>query len=94
MKEKNFRKLNFIVLILFPIMLLIFSITYNIYSVGTTNRIKNELENFTNSLSLRMESKYMDMMSLYFKDELNNYTIANEFTNLVKEQVRRLKEAS
>ena len=88
MKEKNFRKLNFIVLILFPIMLLIFSITYNIYSVGTTNRIKNELENFTNSLSLRMESKYMDMMSLYFKDKLNNYTIANEFTNLVKEQVR------
>ena len=88
MKEKNFRKLNFIVLILFPIMLLIFSITYNIYSVGTTNRIKNELENFTNSLSLRMESKYMDMMTLYFKDELNNYAIANEFTNLVKEQVR------
>ena len=88
MKEKNFRKLNFIVLILFPIMLLIFSITYNIYSVGTTNRIKNELENFTNSLSLRLESKYMDMMSLYFKDELNNYTIANEFTNLVKKQVR------
>ena len=88
MKEKNFRKLNFIVLILFPIILLIFSITYNIYNIGTTNRIKNELESFTNSLSLRLESKYMDMMSLYFKDELNNYTIANEFTNLVKEQVR------
>ena len=88
MKEKNLRKFNFIILILFPIILLIFSVTYNIYSVGTSNRIKKELENFTNSLSLRMESKYMDMMTLYFKDELNNYAIANEFTNLVKEQVR------
>lgn len=88
MKEKKLRKFNFIILILFPIILLIFSVTYSIYSVGTNNRIKKELENFTNSLSLRMESKYMDMMTLYFKDELNNYSIANEFTNLVKEQVR------
>ncbi|MEI0492933.1 tetratricopeptide repeat protein [Brachyspira intermedia] len=88
MKEKTVRKLNLIILILFPIMLLVFSITYNIYSVGTENRIRRELENFTNSLSLRMESKYMDMMTLYFKEELNNYAIANEFTNLVKEQVR------
>lgn len=88
MKEKTIKKLNLVILILFPIMLLVFSITYNIYSVGTENRIKRELENFTNSLSLRMESKYMDMMTLYFKEELNNYAIANEFTNLVKEQVR------
>ena len=88
MKEKNLKKFNFAILILFPIILLIFSLSYNIYSVGTSNRIKKELENFTNSLSLRMESKYMDMMMLYFKDELNNYAIANEFTNLVKEQVR------
>ena len=88
MKEKTIRKLNLVILILFPIMLLVFSITYNIYSVGTENRIRRELENFTNSLSLRMESKYMDMMTLYFKEKLNNYAIANEFTNLVKEQVR------
>ena len=88
MKEKTIRKLNLVILILFPIMLLVFSITYNIYSVGTENRIRRELENFTNSLSLRMESKYMDMMTLYFKEELNNYATANEFTNLVKEQVR------
>ena len=88
MKEKTLKKFNFAILILFPIILLIFSVTFNVYSVGTKNRINKELENFTNSLSLRMESKYMDMMTLYFKDELNNYAIANEFTNLVKEQVR------
>ena len=88
MKEKTIRKLNLVILILFPILLLVFSITYNIYSIGTESRIRRELENFTNSLSLRMESKYMDMMTLYFKEELNNYVITNEFTNLVKEQVR------
>lgn len=88
MKEKRLKKLNLIILILFPLILLVFAITFNIYSIGTFNRIKNELENFTNSISLRMESKYMDMMTLYFKEELNNYAIANEFTNLVKEQVR------
>ncbi|WP_300757146.1 hypothetical protein [uncultured Brachyspira sp.] len=88
MKEKTLKKFNFAILILFPIILLIFSVTFNVYSVGTKNRINKKLENFTNSLSLRMESKYMDMMTLYFKDELNNYAIANEFTNLVKEQVR------
>ena len=88
MKEKTLKKFNFAILILFPIILLIFSVTFNVYSEVTKNRINKELENFTNSLSLRMESKYMDMMTLYFKDELNNYAIANEFTNLVKEQVR------
>ena len=88
MKEKTIKRINLLILILFPIILLIFSVTFNIYSIGTSNRIKNELENFTNSLSLRMESKYIDMMTLYFKEELNNYAIANEFTNLVKEQVR------
>lgn len=88
MKDKALKKFNLFILILFPIMLLLYSVTYNIYSVGTANRVKKELENFTNSLSLRMESKYMDMMSLYFKEELNNFAIANEFTNLVKEQVR------
>lgn len=87
MKEKSPIRSNFIILMLFSMILLISSIAYNIYSVGTRNKIKKELDEFANSLSLRMQSKYIDMISIYFNDEYNNYAIANEFTNLVKEQV-------
>lgn len=88
MKEKTIKRFNISILILFLIILLIFTILYNIYSIGTLNRIKNELENFTNSISLRMENKYIEMMTFYFKEELDNYEKANNFTNLVKENIR------
>ncbi|WP_295160502.1 hypothetical protein [uncultured Brachyspira sp.] len=88
MNEKTVKKFNLFILILFPLILLVFSITYNIYSTEVSKSIKKELEHFTNSLSLRMESKYTDMIGAFFKDELNNHDTADRFTNLVKEQVR------
>ena len=88
MKEKNIKKFNFIVLILFPIILLISSVIYNVYSFGIKTRLEMELDTLNDSLSQKMESKYIDMMNIYFKDELDNHIIADEFTNFVREQIR------
>ena len=88
MKSANIRKVNFAILILFPVIMLIFLVVCNIYSINLNNNITSELNVFTNSLSSNIESKYMETISPYFGEQLNNPNRAEEITNFVKEQVR------
>lgn len=88
MKSANIRKINFAILILFPVIMLIFLIICNIYSINLNQNITRELNTFTNSLSSNIENRYMEMVSLYFGEQLNDSGKAEEITNLVKEQVR------
>lgn len=88
MKSANVRKVNFAILILFPVIMLIFLIICNIYSINLNNNITRELNVFTNSLSSNIESRYMEMISSYFGEQLNNPNRAEEITNLAREQVR------
>lgn len=88
MKSANIRKMNFVILMLFPVIMLIFLIICNIYSINLNQNITRELNIFTNSLSSNIENRYMEMVSLYFGEQLNDSEKAEEVTNLVKEQVR------
>lgn len=88
MKSANIRKMNFVILMLFPVIMLIFLIICNIYSINLNQNITRELNIFTNSLSSNIENRYMEMVSLYFGEQLNDLDKAEEVTNLVKEQVR------
>ena len=88
MKSANVRKVNFAILILFPVIMLIFLIVCNIYSINLNNNITRELNVFTNSLASNIESRYMEMISSYFGEQLNNPNRAEEITNLAREQVR------
>ena len=88
MKSANIRKVNFAILILFPVIMLIFLVVCNIYSINLNNNITRELNVFTNSLSSNIESKYMETISPYFGEQLKNPNRAEEITNFVKEQVR------
>ncbi len=88
MKSANIKKINFAILILFPVIMLIFLIICNVYSINLNNNITKELNVFTNSLSSNIESKYMETISQYFGEQLRNPNRAEEITNLVKEQVR------
>ena len=88
MKSANIKKINFAILILFPVIMLIFLIICNVYSINLNNNITKELNVFTNSLSSNIESKYMETISQYFGEQLRNSNRAEEITNLVQEQVR------
>ena len=88
MKNANIRKLNFAILILFPVIMLIFLIVCNIYSLNLNQNITRELNIFTNSLSSNIENRYMEMVSQYFGEQLEESDNAEEITNLVKQQVR------
>ena len=88
MKNANIRKLNFAILILFPVIMLIFLIVCNIYSLNLNQNITRELNIFTNSLSSNIENRYMEMVSQYFGEQLEESDKAEEITNLVKQQVR------
>lgn len=88
MKSANIKKINFAILILFPVIMLIFLIVCNVYSINLNNNITKELNVFTNSLSSNIESKYMETISQYFGEQLRNSNRAEEITNLVKEHVR------
>lgn len=88
MKSANIKKINFAILILFPVIMLIFLIVCNVYSINLNNNITKELNVFTNSLSSNIESKYMETISQYFGEQLRNSNRAEEITNLVQEQVR------
>ena len=88
MKSANIRKLNFAILILFPVIMLIFLIVCNIYSLNLNQNITRELNIFTNSLSSNIENRYMEMVSQYFGEQLEESDNAEEITNLVKQQVR------
>ena len=88
MKRANIRKINFAILILFPVIMLIFLIVCNIYSLNLNQNITKELNIFTNSLSSNIESRYMEMVSQYFGERLEDSDKAEKITNLVKEQVR------
>ena len=88
MKSANVKKINFAILILFPVIMLIFLVICNLYSINLNNNITKELNSFTNSLSSNIEGKYLEMTSLYFGEQLKNYEKAEEITNLAKEQIR------
>lgn len=88
MKSANIRKVNFAILILFPVIMLIFLVVCNIYSINLNNNITSELNVFTNSLSSNIESKYMETISPYLGEQLKSPNRAEEITNFVKEQVR------
>ena len=88
MKSANVKKINFAILILFPVIMLIFLVICNLYSINLNNNITKELNSFTNSLSSNIEDKYLEMISLYFGEQLKNYEKAEEITNLAKEQIR------
>lgn len=88
MKSANIKKINFAILILFPVIMLIFLVICNLYSINLNNNITKELNSFTNSLSSNIEGKYFEMISLYFGEQLKNYEKAEEITNLAKEQIR------
>lgn len=88
MKSANVKKINFAILILFPVIMLIFLVICNLYSINLNNNITKELNFFTNSLSSNIEGKYLEMISLYFGEQLKNYEKAEEITNLAKEQIR------
>lgn len=88
MKSANVKKINFAILILFPVIMLIFLVICNLYSINLNNNITKELNSFTNSLSSNIEGKYLEMISLYFGEQLKNYEKAEEITNLAKEQIR------
>ena len=88
MKSANVKKINFAILILFPVIMLIFLVICNLYSINLNNNITKELNSFTNSLSSNIEGKYLEMISLYFGEQLKNYEKSEEITNLAKEQIR------
>lgn len=88
MKSANVKKINFAILILFPVIMLIFLVICNLYSINLNNNITKELNSFTNSLSSNIEGKYFEIISLYFGEQLKNYEKAEEITNLAKEQIR------
>lgn len=88
MKSANVKKINFAILILFPVIMLIFLVICNLYSINLNNNITKELNSFTNSLSSNIEGKYLEMISLYFGEQLKNYEKAEEITNFAKEQIR------
>lgn len=88
MKSANVKKINFAILILFPVIMLIFLVICNLYSINLNNNITKELNSFTNSLSSNIEGKYFEMISLYFGEQLKNNEKAEEVTNLAKEQIR------
>ena len=88
MKSANVKKINFAILILFPVIMLIFLVICNLYSINLNNNITKELNSFTNSLSSNIGGKYLEMISLYFGEQLKNYEKAEEITNLAKEQIR------
>lgn len=88
MKSANVKKINFAILILFPVIMLIFLVICNLYSINLNNNITKELNSFTNSLSSNIEGKYLEIISLYFGEQLKNYEKAEEITNLAKEQIR------
>ena len=88
MKSANVKKINFAILILFPVIMLIFLVICNLYSINLNNNITKELNSFTNSLSSNIEGKYLEMISLYFGEQLKNYEKVEEITNLAKEQIR------
>lgn len=88
MKSANVKKINFAILILFPVIMLIFLVICNLYSINLNNNITKELNSFTNSLSSNIEGKYFEMISLYFGEQLKNYEKSEEITNLAKEQIR------
>ena len=88
MKSANVKKINFAILILFQVIMLIFLVICNLYSINLNNNITKELNSFTNSLSSNIEGKYLEMISLYFGEQLKNYEKAEEITNLAKEQIR------
>lgn len=88
MKSANVKKINFAILILFPVIMLIFLVICNLYSINLNNNITKELNSFTNSLSSNIEDKYLEMISLYFGEQLKNNEKAEEITNLAKEQIR------
>lgn len=88
MKSANVKKINFAILILFPVIMLIFLVICNLYSINLNNNITKELNSFTNSLSSNIEGKYFEMISLYFGEQLKNNEKAEEITNLAKEQIR------
>ncbi|TXJ12083.1 tetratricopeptide repeat protein [Brachyspira aalborgi] len=88
MKSANVKKINFAILILFPVIMLIFLVICNLYSINLNNNITKELNSFTNSLSSNIEGKYLEMISLYFGEQLKNNEKAEEITNLAKEQIR------
>lgn len=88
MKSANVKKINFAILILFPVIMLIFLVICDLYSINLNNNITKELNSFTNSLSSNIEGKYLEMISLYFGEQLKNYEKAEEITNLAKEQIR------
>ncbi len=68
--------------------MLIFLIVCNIYSLNLNQNITRELNIFTNSLSSNIENRYMEMVSQYFGEQLEESDKAEEITNLVKQQVR------
>ena len=68
--------------------MLIFLVICNLYSINLNNNITKELNSFTNSLSSNIGGKYLEMISLYFGEQLKNYEKAEEITNLAKEQIR------
>lgn len=68
--------------------MLIFLVICNLYSINLNNNITKELNSFTNSLSSNIEGKYLEMISLYFGEQLKNNEKAEEITNLAKEQIR------
>ena len=68
--------------------MLIFLIVCNIYSLNLNQNITRELNIFTNSLSSNIENRYMEMVSQYFGEQLEESDNAEEITNLVKQQVR------
>ena len=88
MKSANVKKINFAILILFPVIMLIFLVICKLSSINLNNNITKELNSFTNSLSSNIEGKYLEMISLYFGEQLKNYEKAEEITNLAKEQIR------
>ena len=80
MKSANVKKINFAILILFPVIMLIFLVICNLYSINLNNNITKELNSFTNSLSSNIEGKYLEMISLYFGEQLKNYEKAEEIS--------------
>ena len=47
MKSANVKKINFAILILFPVIMLIFLVICNLYSINLNNNITKELNSFT-----------------------------------------------
>ena len=84
MKKNNI----FIILVIFPLIFLTLTIAYNVYTIGTSNNIKKEIDNSSNILAEEMKNQYIKILSLYFKEQLINETNQNkinELNNFIKE---------